>query len=358
MAISGGVGKVLAAVAAIGFIGFGVVALRSSQERGRAAEAASEARTELARAAKAFARCGADRGALPETSPRVPARLSDVANKSYRSNEDEWRNEAFECAHFAITAPQVLQYRWRKHSTLGGVVETRTDLDANGVPDKWFEIEVTCSRPHECQAANFPTEVLGDGTREPPGLLGYLGRAKSYVGEPPSLSANDELPPAPASAAPPKPLAVVSAGVPTALDTLYFDAERRAVAKRPGSVLLELEYKDVRNELADAAQGTSLRALYGMPDPKGAVLRGAEIVSVTFSAQGLVEGAEKASRDLHAVGFAECLPEKLLAVVGRPGETKSMTLGWDAKRERALWRVQQGKAPPRSFSVDQCSVVK
>lgn len=357
MALSGGVGKVLAAVVALGFIGVGVVALRSSQKRGRAAEAESEARIELVRAAAAFARCGVNRAAVPETSPRVPAHLSDIASKSYQSSADEWQTDAFTCADFSIAAPQLLQYRWRKRSALSGVVEARTDVDGNGVPDKWFEIEVSCSRPRECQAVNYPTEVLEDGVREPPAVLGFLGRAKSYVGEPPSLSDDDGPPPAPVGAPPPKPLAVVTAGVPTALDTLYFETERRAAAKRPGVVLLELEYKQVRDKLADAAQGTSLRALFGMPDPKGTVPRGAEIVRVDFSQQGMAEAVEKAPRDLHAVGFAECLPEKLLATLS-PGEATSMTLSWDAKRERALWRVQQGKTLPRNFGADRCSLVK
>jgi hypothetical protein len=357
MAVSRGVGKVVAVVVAAGFLGAGVWAWRASAKRGRGFEAEREARFQLVRAAGAMVRCSAEKRALPETSPRVPARLADLATGPYQSKPEDWQDAAFRCMPFSIKSPQLLQYRWLKRSDVSGALEARIDTDADGVADKWFEVEITCSPPGTCYAANFPSEVLEDGTREPPILLRVIGRANRYVGEPPSLR-DDE--PTEASAPPPpapKPLAPINAGAPASLDAVYLDAERRAGALLSGAALLELEFKGVKDKLADAAQGTTVRGLYGIPDAKGNVPRGAEVVSVTFDKAGMTEAKAKAGRDLHVVGFAECLPEKLLQAIG-PVTARSMTLSWDVKRERALWRVQQPKAAPRTFSVDHCSQVK
>jgi hypothetical protein len=38
--------------------------------------------------------------------------------------------------------------------------------------------------------------------------------------------------------------------------------------------------------------------------------------------------------------------------------TLALALGWDAKRQRALWTVREGKAAPRHFGADRCALVK
>jgi hypothetical protein len=154
-------------------------------------------------------------------------------------------------------------------------------------------------------------------------------------------------------------LAVVTAGTPTGLDTLYLEAERRASTKLSGAALLELEYKNTRGPLGNTAEGMTLRGLYGRQDVKGWVHRGESIVSVTFNQQGWTEVLEKAARELHVAGFADCQPEKLLlAMVAPTTATLDLSLGWDAQRERALWMIKEGKAAARRFGADRCAIVK
>lgn len=363
--MSSSVGKVVAGLVGLALVGSMVVAFRYSQKRGALSDAEREARLELVRFSGGVARYSIQHS-LPETTKRVPRRLADVSGKKYTSTAEDWLDEGFAGAMFQAASPQSVQYRWLKLSPQNGRVEARADTDADGKPDAWFEVDVRCPRANECQAANFVNEVTPDGTRQPPSLLAWVGRAATFVGEPPSLSADDEEPPPLPSAsavaaapAPPKPLAVVTAGTPTGLDTLYLEAERRAGGKLSGAVLLELEYKSTRGPLGNTADGLTLRGLYGRQDVKGWVHRGEPIVSVTFNQQGWAEVLEKAPRELRAPGFAECQPEKLLAAMAAPTTAiLDLSLRWDAKRERALWLVKEGKAPARNFGADRCAVVK
>jgi len=356
MALSGGVSKGLAGVVALGFIGAGVIAYREAQRRGQESDSEHEARLVLPELARQLARCSVSTGSLPESSGRVPTKLAAVAGKPYMSTADDWHDAAFTCASFSLKTPQALQYDWRKDSTLSGRVEARADLDLNGAPDKWFEIRVTCTRPGQCEAENFATEVSAEGVRSPPGVLTWLGRSQRYLGEPPSLSADDVEPVAKLTSLPvSKPPAIV-AGAPSGLDALYFEAERRAAAALAGAVLLELEFDALHGKLATPAQGTKMLGFYGVPDVKGKLKKGAAVVRVTFDAQGLVEKLDKAPRDLGRVGFAECLPEKMLAALGKD-DPLAMTLGWDPKRERATWQIKLGRAEQR-YSADYCAMLK
>jgi len=363
MSSSGGAGKLGAALLGLAVIAGGVVAFRYSQKQGAAEAVEHEARVELVRFALGVARCAANKHNLPETGPRVPARLVDVSGKRYANGEQDWQDASFSCASFRAPSPQSAQYRWRKLTEQSGRVEARADIDGDGKPDKWFEIEVRCAKSSECTAVNYVSEVTVDGLRKPPGILSWLRRAATYLGEPPSLEADDDANPSPASselaAPPPRPLAVVTSGAPSSLDTLYFEAERRATTKLSGAVLLTLEYKNARGALANAADGTTLHGLYGKQDAKGWVHRGEDVVHVSFDQRGMSEVIEKAPRDLHGQGFAECLPEKLLAAVAPPASaTLDLTLAWNVKHERALWSVKQAKTTIRTYGADHCALVK
>lgn len=358
------VGKVVAGLIGLALVGGMAVAFRYSQERGASSDAEREARLELVRFSGGMARYGIQHG-LPETTRRVPLHLAEVSAKKYTSMADDWLDEGFAAAMFQAASPQSVQYRWLKLSPQNGRVEARADVDGDGRPDTWFEIDVRCPRHDECQAANFVNEVTANGVRQPPGLLTWFGRASTFVGEPPSLEAEDEAAPLPSPSpstlvAAPKPLAIVTAGTPTGLDTLYLEAERRAGTKLSGAVLLELEYKSTRGPLGNTAEGLTLRGVYGRQDVKGWVHGREPIVSVTFNQQGWTEVLEKAARELHATGFADCQPEKLLAAMVAPtNATLDLSLGWDAQRERALWMVKEkGKATARRFGADRCALVK
>lgn len=362
--MSSSVGKVVAGLVGLALVGSMAVAFRYSRQRGALSDAEREARLELVRFSGGVARYGIQHR-LPETTRRVPLRLADVSGKKYTSRAEDWRDEGFSVAMFQAASPQSVQYRWLKLSPQSGRVEARADGDGDGKPDAWFEVDVRCPKVNECEAANFVNEVTADGARQPPGLLAWFGRASTFVGEPPSLAAEDEAPPSPlpsastVATAAAKPLAVVTAGTPTGLDTLYLEAERRAGTKLSGAVLLELEYKDTRGPLGNTADGMSLRGLYGRQDVKGWVHRGEPIVNVTFDQQGWNEVLEKAARELRTTGFAECQPEKLLAAMAAPtAATLALALGWDAKRERALWTVREAKAAPRHFGADRCAILK
>jgi hypothetical protein len=192
--MSSSMGKVVAGLVGLALVGGMVVAFRYSQKRGALSEVEREARLELVRFSGGIARHGIG-NSLPETTKRVPARLADVSGKKYASTSEDWSDEGFAAAMFQAPSPQSVQYRWLKLSVQSGRVEARADVDGDGRPDTWFEIDVSCPKANECEAANFVHEVTADGVRQPPGLLAWLGRAPTFVGEPPSLEAEDEAAP-------------------------------------------------------------------------------------------------------------------------------------------------------------------
>lgn len=359
MALSGGVGKWVAAVVGVGLIGASVWAFRVSRRTGFELEAAHEASLQLPLFASAMARCAVARRSLPATSGWVPARLAEVSAKPHVASATVWEEEPFACAGFKLSGEQRLQYRWRRNDDSHGRVEVRADFDGDGAPDHWLEVNVDCPRVGECQAVNYVTEVLEDGTREPPSVLTWLGRARRHLGEPPSLT--DEVEPsAPivsvARVAPP-PLPAVESGVPSRLDTLHFEAERRALAVRAGVVLLEADYQGVSGALLDPGAGGALRSVYGSPDRQGLVRVDEDVVEVTFGPGGVEVKPKKARRPLHAVGLVDCLPERLLASVGGDRALRA-TLAWDSARERASWTVRETNKPPRTFSAERCAAMR
>jgi hypothetical protein len=358
--MSSTVGKVIAGLVGLALVGGMALAFRYSQKRGALSDVEREARLELVRFSGGMARHGIQHG-LPESTRRVPLRLADVSRKKYTSTSEDWLDEGFAAAKFQATSPQSVQYRWLKLSPQSGRVEARADVDGDGRPDAWFEVDVRCPSVNECQAANFVNEVTVDGVRQPPGLLAWLGRASTFVGERPSLEAEEAAPTPPAIVTPtaPQPLPEVTAGTPTGLDTLYVEAERRAGTKLSGAVLLELHYESTRGPLGNTADGLTLRGLYGRQDVKGWVHRGEPIVSVTFTQQGWTAALEKAAGELHVTGFAECQPEKLLGAMAAPTTaTLDLSLGWDGIRGRVLWVVKEGKAAVRRFGADHCAIVR
>jgi hypothetical protein len=184
--MSSTVGKVVAGVVGLALVGSMVLAFRYTQRRGVLVDAEREARLGLVRFSGGVARYGIQR-ALPETTKRVPLRLADVSGKKYTSGPEDWQDEGFAGAMFQATSPQSMQYRWLKLSPQSGRVEARADVDGDGKPDTWFEVDVYCPKFNECEAANFITEVTADGVRQPPGLLTWLGLGRRVVGEPPSV---------------------------------------------------------------------------------------------------------------------------------------------------------------------------
>jgi hypothetical protein len=343
-------------------LGLGVAAwfaYGEAQRRSHAGNVAREARVELVRFAGGIAKCSTQQP-LPETSRRVPLSLSEVSAKTYTSRPEEWNDDAFECAGFRIGAPQYMQYRWSRDGDGKGRVEARADSNGDGAPDTWFEVPVSCETRAHCEVPNYPIEVSEDGERLPPLLLRMVGQASAYRGEPPSSvggGAVSSRGPAISQAPPPPPPSILR-GVAVALDVLFVEAERRAATKLPGAVLLELELLDVQQPLADPAQHTRLVSRFGVPDVKGRVPSGAEVVSVTFDAEGMTEKVDKANTDLRRLGTIDCPPEKLFRAAAMPPPL-SMALSWDTERNRALWRVKSGiSAAERLLSAESCAIVK
>lgn len=346
--------KLKGGLLAVGFLLAAWLAYGEAMRRSHAGGVTREARVELVRFALGMAKqCRP----FPETGARVPSRLRDVSIKTYQSRAVDWEEPAFQCAKFELREPQRLQYRWLKESDISGRVEARADSDGDGEPDTWYEVPITCAKDR-CEAPNYALEVTADGQRLPPLLLRLFGQASAYGGERPSLVAGDQEPKTGGSALPPPPPPpVIAKGAAIPLDVLFVEAERRAAKRLPSAVLLELEATQVQQSAADPAKGTRLRASYGVPDAKGRVARDADLVTVTFDAEGMSEKLEKAPRDLRQLGTIECLPEKLLALAGLAPPV-TMTLKWDAKRERGLWRLKSGELTERLYNVEQCAGVK
>jgi hypothetical protein len=252
-----------------------------------------------------------------------------------------------------------MQYRWYRDGKARGRVEARADSNGDGAPDTWFEVPVSCDGGAHCEVPNYPIEISEDGERRPPLLLRLVGQASAYRGERPSLAAGDNAPSGDGgfSKAPPPPPPLIAKDAAAALDVLFVEAERRAATKLPGAVLLELELLQVQQPLADPTQGTRLVSRFGVPDLKGKVPRGADLVVVTFDAEGMSEKIDKAPNDLRRLGPIDCQPGKLFPATALPPPL-SMTLSWDATRDRALWRVKSGTSrAERLLSAESCAIV-
>lgn len=90
--------------------------------------------------------CAEKTGALPETSPKVPADLAQVGGKTYASAPSDWEAPAFKCEQFSMTDPQAFQYEWQRNDELDGVTRARADFNGDGVVEATFEQEVICTK--------------------------------------------------------------------------------------------------------------------------------------------------------------------------------------------------------------------
>lgn len=95
---------------------------------------------------RAIAACAEKKGALPPSSPKVPAELSAVGGKTYLSTEQDWQDEAFRCDGFHLSDPQRFQYEWERTSDTEGIARAQADFDGNGVVEARYEQEVKCAK--------------------------------------------------------------------------------------------------------------------------------------------------------------------------------------------------------------------
>jgi hypothetical protein len=349
--------KLVVGLVALGCIGLTVVAFRYSRGRGRESDAEREANQVLVALAKGMAKCALN--TMPAAGTAVPMHLVDVSEKSFASRPDDWKSSAFGCTKFTFDEPQVLQYRWERESETRGRVVAIGDLNADKIPDKWFEIVVECQRRDICTAPNYVTEVLEDGVREPPAILRWVGRAHRALGEPPSLAPDAPIVPASASASVTPAAVTVPAfpppGSAAPLDQIYLEGERLANRKTMGVQLVSFEAKGLRARKVEPEPSTTVVVMYGQPNAKGIVAKGEPVVSVTFGAAGLTEEIVKAPRELHRLMISECTPEQAFdALHGSP----TLSLIWDAKRERSLWQGTVDKFKTLRLSTQTCAIVK
>lgn len=108
--------------------------------------------------ARSVMACGEKNGALPETSPKVPADLALVGGKTYASQPSDWSAPAFSCVPFSITQPQGFQYQWVKNDATSGVTRAQADFNGDGIPEATFEQQIVCTQPEgklRCRPGGF-----------------------------------------------------------------------------------------------------------------------------------------------------------------------------------------------------------
>lgn len=351
--------KLLVGVVALGLLGLTFAAFRYSRGRGRTSDAEREANRVLIALAAGMAKCALN--SMPAAGAAVPAHLAEVSGKPFSSRPSDWQESAFACSKIAFDEPQLMQYRWERQSESRGRVFAVGDLNADKIPDKWFEIAVVCTRRDTCTAPNYITEVLEDGVREPPAILRWVGRAHREVGEPPSLAPDaPNAPDAPSNvsatinAATPSLPAFPAAGMPAPLDQIFYDAERLAIRKMPGAQLISFEAKGLQGRAA-APGRTLVEVWFGQPNGAGFVAKGEPMVSVSFGPSGLTDELKKAPRELHRVLNSECTPEHALDTLqGSP----TLSLIWDGKRERSVWLGRPAGGKPMQIGATSCAVIK
>jgi hypothetical protein len=112
---------------------------------------AAEGRAQAQALARGMAACGdknRDEGkseVLPATSPAVPPSLASLKGTKYMSVPADWKDPSYDCARFSISVPQYFQYQWVRDRPDHGAAKAIADLDADGSPDRSFEVEVSCS---------------------------------------------------------------------------------------------------------------------------------------------------------------------------------------------------------------------
>jgi hypothetical protein len=83
---------------------------------------------------------------LPETSNWVPASLSSVSAKKYRSTPSEWQSEpAFACFKCSFADPQYYRYRWHQATNASGQFEAEADLDGDGIAESTLQLGLRCT---------------------------------------------------------------------------------------------------------------------------------------------------------------------------------------------------------------------
>lgn len=121
----------------------------------------AEARASLDAFARGIRTCAATEGddgepkGLPESSPKVPASLSDIHGTKYASSKDDWDHPTFECAHFRMTTPQYFQYWWERTSKRAGMLYAKADLDGDGTVDAEYELPITCDKDGRCDSGTL-----------------------------------------------------------------------------------------------------------------------------------------------------------------------------------------------------------
>ncbi len=105
-----------------------------------------EGKSNVVYLARSVMACGEKQSALPESSPKVPAQLSQVGAALYASTPADWSAPAFSCVEFQVKDPQAFQYEWERRSEASGVARARADFNGDGVAEATFEQEVACAK--------------------------------------------------------------------------------------------------------------------------------------------------------------------------------------------------------------------
>jgi hypothetical protein len=146
LAVIGGMCIVLPFFAAIAIYGVRKYLVEAKQ---------SEAKNGLDVFARGIAKCAMESksegpAGLPPTSRPVPRDMESIRGAKYMSAPSDWQDEAYKCARFSFSTPQLAQYQWVRTSATRGVVRAIGDLDGDSSPDFSFEQEVSCEPPAPC----------------------------------------------------------------------------------------------------------------------------------------------------------------------------------------------------------------
>jgi hypothetical protein len=122
----------------------GVYALRSHLLRTSVAETQQSMGLLAAGVAQCVAQSRSGRIPLPPTAQPVPRALASVSGRKYQSRTLDWQDEAYQCARFALSMPQVAQLQWIRSSDSEGYVRGILDLDGDMVVEVILEQGVKC----------------------------------------------------------------------------------------------------------------------------------------------------------------------------------------------------------------------
>jgi hypothetical protein len=141
--------KTVLLFAIVGVVTIAVVLLsfrRIGWDRFRANTKLMEGKSNVVGVARGAMACVERTGALPETSPAVPATLADVGGKPYRSRADDWDHPSWRCMRWSVKGEQFFRYQWVKNADgSSGIARTEADFDGNGNPEAVYEQVVMCN---------------------------------------------------------------------------------------------------------------------------------------------------------------------------------------------------------------------